>query len=107
MRNEINGKEGIKGVESVDQRGDQKLALVDRKYFELEGVQHVGSFNENQIVLDTTMGVLFLKGEGLHITKLNLDEGTLSVQGFIISMEYKDGKSARGKGKGVLSRIMK
>jgi len=91
----------------VEQRGNQKLSLVDRKDLELEGVRHVGSFDEREIVLDTTMGLFFLKGEGLHITKLNLDEGTLSVQGFISSMEYKDGKSVRGKGKSMLSRIMK
>jgi len=91
----------------VDQRGNQKLILVDRKVLELEGVRHVGSFDEREIVLETTMGLFLLKGEGLNITKLNLDEGTLSVQGFISSMEYKDGKSARGKGKSMLSRIMK
>ncbi len=91
----------------MDQRGNQKLILVDRKVLELEGVRHVGSFDEREIVLETTMGLFLLKGEGLNITKLNLDEGTLSVQGFISSMEYKDGKSARGKGKSMLSRIMK
>ena len=53
------------------------------------------------------MGALYLKGEGLHISKLNLDQGTLSVQGYISSLEYKEGKSARGKGKNMLSRLMK
>jgi len=91
----------------VDQPVSQKLALIDRKQLELEGVLHVGSFDEREIVLDTTMGILFLKGEGLHIIKLNLDEGTLSVQGYISSLEYKEGKSVRGKGKSMLSRIMK
>jgi len=91
----------------VDQSLSQKLTLVDRKQLELEGVRHVGSFDEREIVLDTTMGVLYLKGEGLHISKLNLDEGTLSVQGYISSLEYKEGKSARGRGKNMLSRIMK
>ncbi|MHB8157493.1 MAG: sporulation protein YabP [Desulfocucumaceae bacterium] len=91
----------------MDQPVSQKLALIDRKQLELEGVLHVGSFDEREIVLDTTMGILFLKGEGLHIIKLNLDEGTLSVQGYISSLEYKEGKSVRGKGKSMLSRIMK
>lgn len=91
----------------MEQRGNQKLVLVDRKELDLEGVRHVGSFDEREIVLETNMGFFLLKGEGLHITKLNLDDGTLSVQGFISSMEYKDGKSVRGKGKSMLSRIMK
>lgn len=91
----------------MEQRINQRLTLLDRKELELEGVRHVGSFDEREIVLDTNLGVLFLKGEGLHITKLNLEEGTLNVQGYINSMEYKEVKSVRGKGKSVLSRIMK
>jgi sporulation protein YabP len=91
----------------VDQKAGQKLTLVDRKHLDLEGVRHVGSFDEREIVLDTNMGALFLRGEGLNITKLNLDEGTLSVQGFINAMEYKEAKSARAKGKNMLSRLVK
>lgn len=91
----------------MEQPENQKLTLVDRKYFELEGVRHVGSFDEREIVLETTMGVLYLKGEGLHIVKLNLEDGTLNVEGFISTIEYREGKSARGKGKNILSRIMK
>lgn len=91
----------------MEQRVSQKLTLVDRKELELAGVSHVGSFDEREIILDTNMGMLFLKGEGLHITKLNLEEGTLNVQGYISSMEYREGKSVRGKGKSMLSRIMK
>lgn len=91
----------------MDQKAGQKLTLVDRKQLDLEGVRHVGSFDEREIVLDTNMGALFLKGEGLNITKLNLDEGTLSVQGFINVMEYKEAKSARAKGKNMLSRLVK
>ncbi len=91
----------------MDHRGEQKLTVTDRKRLDLEGVRHVGNFDEREIVLDTTMGILFLKGEGLNITKLNLDEGTLSVQGFINSMEYREGKSVRGKGKNLLARLVK
>ena len=91
----------------MDHQSNQKLTMVDRKYLELEGVRQVGTFDEREIVLETNMGVLFLKGEGLHIHKLNLDEGTLSIQGFVNSLEYKEAKSARGKGINMISRIMK
>ncbi len=91
----------------MDQRVEQKLTLVDRKRLDLEGVRHVGSFDEREIVLDTNLGVLFLKGEGLNITKLDLNEGTLCVHGFINSMEYREAKSARARGKNMLSRLIK
>ena len=91
----------------MEQKIQQKLALIDRKHLDLEGVLHVGNFDEREIVLETNMGMLFLKGEGLNITKLNLEEGTLCVQGFINSVEYKEAKSTRAKGKNMLSRLMK
>lgn len=91
----------------MEEKVKQKLSLLERKYLELEGVHQVDSFDEQEIVLETNMGTLFLKGEGLHIIKLNLDEGTVSIQGFLNSMEYREVKSARSRGKNILSRIMK
>ena len=83
------------------------LVLTDRKHLVLEGVQQVGSFDEKAISLETNLGFLQLKGEDMNITQLNLEVGSLVVEGFISSMEFLDGRSARGKGKGVLSRLLK
>lgn len=86
------------------------LTIEDRKILQLEGVQHVGNFDEQEITLDTNMGFLQLKGEGMHITHLNLDEGSLVVEGFINGLEYIEGKSTRGnksRGKGLINRILK
>lgn len=91
----------------MEERIRHKLILTERKHLVIEGVLHVGSFDEKEISLDTSLGFLLLKGEGLHITQLNLDEASLTVEGFISSMEFLEGKSAKGRGKGMLSRILK
>ena len=91
----------------MEKQAKNKLVLTDRKHLVLEGVQQVGSFDEKAISLDTNLGFLQLKGEDMHITQLNLDVGSLVVEGFISSMEFLDGRSAKGKGKGVLSRLLK
>ena len=92
----------------MDEKVKQSLTLTDRKYLKIEGVQHVGSFDEKEIMLDTVMGFLSLKGEGLHITQLNLGQGLLVVEGFISSMSFQENKTARGgKGKGMINRIFK
>ncbi len=91
----------------MEGKTQHKLSLVERKHLEMEGVLHVDNFDEQEIVLETNMGTLYLKGEGLHIIKLNLDEGTVSIQGFVNSMEYKEVKTARSRGKKMLSRIMR
>jgi sporulation protein YabP len=94
----------------VDEKTGNKLVLTDRRLLFLEGVEHVGTFNENEIALDTNMGFLALRGQGLHITQLNLEEGKMVVEGVIASLEFIENKSAKGarsRGKGILSRIMK
>lgn len=94
----------------MEERGKQKVEMIDRKIISLTGVQHVGTFDENEITLDTNMGYVALKGEGMHITQLNLDNGDLTVEGYINSFEYIEGKSAKGgrsKAKGIINRILK
>lgn len=59
------------------------------------GVDDVDSFNESEVILITDGGTLTIIGEDLHISKLNLDEGQLALEGMIDAMEYGD--SATGK----------
>lgn len=93
----------------METKGTNKIILTDRKQLVLEGVEYVGNFDDREIALDTNMGFLALRGEGLHITQLSLEEGRLVVEGTVSSLEFHENRSARGKrsGKGVLSRIMK
>jgi len=94
----------------VEEYGKHVLSIEGRKKLQLEGVQHVGSFDEQEITLDTNMGFLLLKGEGMHITHLNLDQGSLVVEGLINGLEYIEGRSAKGgkaKGKGIMNRLLK
>ncbi len=58
----------------------------------IKGVYQVGEFNESKTTLDNNKGYLELKGEGLHITLLDLEEGKLAVEGFINCVEYLEGK---------------
>lgn len=94
----------------MEEYGKHILSVEGRKKLTLEGVQHVGSFDEQEITLDTNMGYLKLKGEGMHITHLNLDAGSLVVEGYINGLEYVEGRTAKGskaRGKGIINRLLK
>ena len=94
----------------MEEYGKHMLSIDGRKKLTLEGVQHVGSFDEQEITLDTNMGFLKLSGEGMHITHLNLDDGSLVVEGYINGLEYVEGKTAKGtkaRGKGLINRLLK
>ena len=54
------------------------------------GITDVISFYEENIVAQTTMGVLIIRGDKLHINSLNLEKGTLNVDGNITSLMYDD-----------------
>lgn len=90
--------------------GEYKLILTNRKCLYIEGVEHVANFSEEEISLDTKMGCLVLKGEGLDITQLNLEDGNLEVEGLFKSIDFSGDRSAKGiknKSKGLIERILK
>ncbi|MBQ3136416.1 MAG: sporulation protein YabP [Clostridia bacterium] len=64
------------------------LILKDRSQLTLSGVTDVDSFDENIITAYTDYGELTVKGEGLHISILNIDTGELSIDGTVASLSY-------------------
>ncbi|MDF2523534.1 MAG: yabP [Clostridiales bacterium] len=83
----------------------QNLILENRERLTVTGVVDVESFNDENIVVDTELGMLIIKGDDLHISRLNLDNSELNVEGEIISVEYSESES-RSKG-GFFSRMFK
>lgn len=81
------------------------IILENRKKLSVSGVSDVESFNEEEIVLHTEMGVLIIKGSSLHIGKLNMDNGEVSIDGSVDTCEYAD-ESGRS-GAGLLAKIFK
>lgn len=87
---------------------EHSLQLLDCKVMELTGVNHVNNFDEQQIILETVFGYLYIVGVELHITRLNLDEGKVDIQGKIVSLEYKaQGEDFKTKGKSLINRLFK
>ncbi|MBR3561269.1 MAG: YabP/YqfC family sporulation protein [Oscillospiraceae bacterium] len=80
-----------------------RLTLDGRDKLTVSGVEDVERFDENEIVMNTTDGVLIVSGENLHIGKLSLDGGELHVDGRVDALSYEDG--ATGRGGGLLSRL--
>jgi sporulation protein YabP len=84
---------------------NHKVIIDCRKKVNITSVQDVDSFNESEIILMTTAGAITICGEDLHITKLNLEEGILVIEGMIQSLDYKDHELERHSGKGFLSKV--
>lgn len=83
-----------------------QLTLANRGLLSIEGVLDLGSYDQEQIILDTNCGALEIKGERLHVQQLNLEQGKVMVDGDIHSLVYT-AEAVGKKGKGFFSKLMK
>jgi sporulation protein YabP len=91
---------------SVNKR-THKLVLSSRRTCNLTGVIDVLSFDVGEVVLETDMGMLMIKGNELHVTRLTLDKGEIDVEGRMDSFTYSEQTTVRAKGESVLARLFK
>ena len=82
--------------------GPHSLVLEERRRLNVSGVSEVLSFDEEQVVMETALGQLTVEGEGLHVEKLSLDAGELTLEGNIQSLSYSRETKRRGS---VWSRV--
>ena len=84
------------------------LEMIERQLMRLRGVNNVDEFDEEKIVLQTELGKLQLKGQHLHVTSLDVEHGSLQIDGIIDSFSYVEEKKKRARSKkqvGLLSRL--
>ncbi len=83
---------------------DQNIIIEGRKKLNISGVRDVISFDDETILLDTALGKLTVKGEGLKIAGFNNTTGELTATGEIHATVYmSDGKSSGG----IVSRLFR
>ena len=69
-----------------------QLILDERQRLSLSGVSDVDSFDDAVVVAHTSLGDLTVKGQHLHICRLNTESGELSLEGQIDLLEYTEPK---------------
>ena len=75
---------------------EHAVTLVDRSRLSLTGVEDVDCFNEQLVVLRTSLGTLTVAGAGLNISRLSLEEGRVEVDGEVDALEYTGSKKKPG-----------
>lgn len=80
-------------------KSNHSLILDNRSSLTLTGVSDVIGFDEKTVNLMTDCGALIVKGESLHINKLNLDSKDVCIDGTINSLQYlsQNTKSIKSK----------
>ncbi len=82
-----------------------RLQLTSREKGCIQGVRDVNSFDEKEISLVTEGGILSIKGEGLHVTRLDLERQEVDIEGKVDSLIYSQGITKARGGEGMLKRL--
>ena len=82
---------------------NHNITINERKNIIISGVKKIESFDNEEFLLETTMGNISIKGEELEIIKLDTYQGTVSIKGTINSLIYDSIK----KEEGVFSKLFK
>ena len=69
---------------------EHALSIEGRTKMRISGVEDVSGFDENLVILSTSLGELTVRGSELHIGKIDLDIGQLELQGKIRELSYDD-----------------
>ena len=86
--------------------GGHKIWISGRKSGTVTGISDVLSFDETEILMDTEMGMLSIKGKGLHISKLNLEKGEADLEGQVDSLTFWGSGHKKKKEGSLLQRLM-
>lgn len=86
--------------------GNHELKLSDRSRIVLTGIKKIVNFDSQEFLMETTLGVLELKGTGLELIRLDTQDGNVKIKGKINSMQYLDNKEKQ-KEESFLAKLFK
>lgn len=73
----------------------QNLVLRNQTELELTGIIKLLSMNNNEFVVQTNFGDIFIKGDNLEMKQLDTEKGIIWINGKIIGFEYLDVKKPK------------
>ena len=94
----------VKEIEATFNHG---ISLAERKHVVVTGVKKIESFDNQEFLMDTTLGFLSIKGDGLEIIKLDTYQGNVSIKGRVDSFSYMDNDMKKSKDESFLGKLFK
>ena len=84
-----------------------KVTMTNRRSCIINGVSDVLSFDIHEILLETAEGMLTIRGDDLHVSRLTLEKGEVDIDGRIDSFAYSDVTNSVHKNESLLSRLFR
>ncbi len=83
------------------------ITLVERKNLMVSGIKKIENFDDEEFLMETTMGYLIIKGEELELIKLDTLQGNVNIKGLIKGINYLEEVKTKEKEKGIFNRLFK
>lgn len=93
--------------EHPQSRGAHKISMMNRRTGSITGVSDVISFDISEVLLETELGMLQIKGADLHVNRLSLEKGEIDLEGRIDSFQYSEISDFKKGGESLLNRLFR
>ena len=94
-------------VKEIEASFNHGISLSERKNIVVTGVKKIESFDNEEFLMETTLGFLTIKGSELEIIKLDTYQGNVSIKGRIDSLVYSDNSNLKSKDESFLGKLFK
>ena len=85
---------------------NHSINLLERKNLSISGVKKIDHFDNKEFIIETIMGYMVVKGEGLELLKLDTLQGNVSIKGLVNSIQYVE-ETKKEKEDSIFSRLFK
>lgn len=82
-----------------------RAVLNNRRNAMFTGIVDVISFDLTEILLETELGMLHVKGKDLHVNRLSVEKGEVDIEGRLDSFVYTDTGDINRKNESLLGRL--
>ena len=92
---------------------NHSVSLLERKTLVITGVKKIDNFDKLHFILETTMGFMVIKGEGLELIKLDTLAGNVTIKGTIQNnnrineLEKQENENKKKEEDGIFNRLFK
>lgn len=93
-------------IETMVTTYNHNVTINERKNIVISGVKKIDSFDNEEFLMDTTMGYMVIKGSELEIIKLDTYQGNVSIKGKVNSLTYMESANKKEKEDGILENYL-
>lgn len=94
-------------VKDMENSFNHGISISERKNIIVTGVKKIESFDNEEFLMDTTLGFLVIKGSGLEIIKLDTYQGNVSIKGQVDSLNYMESAMKKDKDNSLIGKLFK